>query len=190
MKSLKIDHTNMMVKVTETVTEVVGGNKDTNSWIAKTPIVFKKVEVKMPTISVDPIQIEQKPTVDPIKIQPMPVKIWKPIAAPEQDFTKVLDKKMCNNYNQLSIKSSSVETCSELVKAKKECRSGHGHFFYGEVNPNHKECACCVAMGEKVEDEKTRASVHFNLYKMKHDKVTVDTKPKDENDEDDLDDNF
>jgi hypothetical protein len=40
-------------------------------------------------------------------------------------------------------------------------------------------------MGETVEDEKIRASPVFNLYKMKHDKVTDDT--KDENDDDDTD---
>lgn len=110
--------------------------------------------------------------------------------APKEEFTKVLDKQMCKNYNQLSTQSSSVETCSELVKAKKECKSGYGHFFYGEVNPNHKECACCVGMGEKLEADKTRASPHFNVYKLNEEKVTTDTKKKDENDDDDTDENF
>jgi hypothetical protein len=66
----------------------------------------------------------------------------------------------------LSITSDSAETCSELVKSKEQCKSANGHFFYGEVNANHKECACCTGASEDIKDEEVRASPHFKIYKM------------------------
>jgi len=41
IKAMKINHTNMMVKVTETSVPEVGGESGTNSWVGKAPIVFE-----------------------------------------------------------------------------------------------------------------------------------------------------
>jgi hypothetical protein len=85
---------------------------------------------------------------------------------------------MCTQYNQLSITSQSAETCGELVKSNDQCKSGHGHFFWGEVNPNHKECACCLGVGEDITDEEMRESVHFNIYKFEEqEEVEVEVDP-------------
>lgn len=74
---------------------------------------------------------------------------------------------MCTQYNQLSITEQSVETCSQLVAHNEGCISGHGHFFYGEVNPNHRECSCCMGTSEVLTDN-VKANTSFNIYKLKH----------------------
>lgn len=67
----------------------------------------------------------------------------------------------------MSITEQSAETCSELVKEKEDqCKSGMGHFFYGEVNPNHKECACCTGLGDEMQPDQMRDSPHFNIFKI------------------------
>jgi len=74
----------------------------------------------------------------------------------------------------LSITEQSAETCSELVKEREDqCKSGTGHFFYGELNPNHKECACCTGLGDEIQDDQVVANAHFNLFK-------IDAKPNTE----------
>lgn len=75
--------------------------------------------------------------------------------------------KMCTDYKQLSISSQSVETCSELVRSDERCKLGRGHFFYGEVNPSHKECACCPSVSDTLDESKMRANSHFNIYQLK-----------------------
>lgn len=73
---------------------------------------------------------------------------------------------MCVNYTQLSTTESSVETCSELVKGNDKCKSSHGHFFYGEVTPVHKECACCTGIQTDIKAVDIKENEHFRIYKL------------------------
>lgn len=47
-----------------------------------------------------------------------------------------------------------------------------------------------VGLGETIDAEKTRASPHFNVYKLKQKVQKPDAGKKDDDDEDDTDDNF
>lgn len=121
-----------------------------------------------PIISID--EIEEKPT-----------KVFVPLEKPKEEFTLIKQNMMCNQYHQLSTSSQSVETCSELVKGNDKCSSGHGHFFYGEVNANHKECACCLGAADKIQESKMRANANFSVYQLHHDEAKEKQDATDDN---------
>lgn len=83
-----------------------------------------------------------------------------------EDYNKLIDGKMCKNYHQISIHSPSVQDCYELVLNRWEtglCGNGNGVFNYGQLNPNHMECACCL------DDDATKNTwdhSQFTLYQV------------------------
>jgi len=180
MRQLNINRGNMMIEVKPEIK--VGGS----STIAPRPIVFKATTTTIVggnPATWGPNNQVLKPTTDPIEKKP--TKIYKKLDEPKQDFKLTHKGKMCKQYNQLSISADSVETCSEMVKKNDKCKSGHGNFFYGEVNANHKECACCLGAAESIEQDKLRDNGHFNLYLVAH---KHDNEKKEE--EDHTDDQF
>jgi len=167
MKNLRINSTNLMVD--QSAKDLIAG---ASSWKTR-PVVFKtatEIQIELGAnggsggsqpeagnqggAGGQPAQQEQT---DEVKL----------IQAPAADFKKAHEGKMCTQYNQLSITSDSAETCSELVKANGTCKSGQGLFFWGEVNVNHKECACCMGVnGDGLTEEQMRESPHFDVYKL------------------------
>lgn len=144
MKNLKINESNLMIKPTTDDVVNVGssGGVGING---RRDFVFKDVGESLP--HVDPVtnKVIPKPHVDPMDpVKPTKVLPPKLIEKPKDEFTLIKQGVQCHQYKQLSIQSQSVETCSEQVRHEKGCASGHGHFFYGEVNANHKECSCCI----------------------------------------------